>query len=114
MVGKKRRAFLRKRHARLTMAEAGAALAAAALIAVLSVMAFRGGPTAEPAAALTEQDELKDVPAQTAPAVALVGTQVESVRLAATGANTTVLFIAGVSAVALGATIELRASRRRA
>lgn len=113
MLLKKRRVFLKKRRARFSKLNALAALGAVGLIAVLSVMAFRGEQVVDPAVALTGQDTVQTAPTATAPTRAIIGTEVQSVSLAATGIDMTPLLIGGLSMALLGTAIELNAGRRR-
>jgi hypothetical protein len=113
MLLKKRRVFLKKRHARYSMVNALAAVGAIVLITSLSIIAFRGGPTESPGVALTGQDIVQSAPTPTAPSSATIGTEVESLSLAATGIDITPLLIGGLSMALVGAAMELRAGRRR-
>ena len=118
MLLKKRRVFLKKRRARFSKLNALAALGAIVLIAFLSVMAFRGDRADEPGVALTGQDTAQTAPTTTAPTAtaptkAIIGTEVESVSLAATGIDMTPLLIGGLSMALLGIAMELSVGRRR-
>ena len=106
---KKRRVFLKKRRG-FAKSNALAALGGIALIAFLAFLAFQGGrgDDHDPDLALTGQDTV-----QAAPTMAIVGTEVESVSLAATGIDNTPLLIGGLSLVLLGTAMELSAGRRR-
>ena len=112
MLLKKRRAFLKKGRARFAKLDALGAVGAIVLIAFLSLMAFRGGRADDPGIALTGQDSVQAAPTATAPTTAIIGTEVESVSLAATGINMTPLLIGGLSMVLLGTAI-VSADRRR-